>query len=156
MSKLPVPVLQKRRLSSIQNNQAGSNFGLKIFAIRSLIESAVHKNENNFSLPWWWQIFSPPIHDRRAEILKSHQYVFNFVRILKETNKNLRVYILVFVWKPNLYPPPPPAVNSTFFPSVAEPEPQGAASFGRSRSRSRSRNAMRLRLRQWYLSWLGI
>jgi hypothetical protein len=30
--------------------------------------------------------------------------------------------------------------------SVAEPEPQGAASFGR----SRSRNAMRLRLRQWY------
>jgi hypothetical protein len=37
--------------------------------------------------------------------------------------------------------------------SVAEPEPQGAASFGR--SRIRSRNAMRLRLRrlrfrQWY------
>jgi hypothetical protein len=30
--------------------------------------------------------------------------------------------------------------------SVAEPEPQGAVSFGR----SRSRNAMRLRLRQWY------
>jgi hypothetical protein len=40
-----------------------------------------------------------------------------------------------------------------FIPSVAEPEPQGAASFGR--SRIRSRNAMRLRLRrlrlrQWY------
>jgi hypothetical protein len=31
-------------------------------------------------------------------------------------------------------------------PSVAEPEPQRAESFGR----SRSRNAMRLRLRQWY------
>jgi hypothetical protein len=30
--------------------------------------------------------------------------------------------------------------------SIAEPEPQGAASFGR----SRSCNAMRLRLRQWY------
>jgi hypothetical protein len=30
------------------------------------------------------------------------------------------------------------------FSSVTEPEPQGAASFGR------------LRLRQWYLSWLGI
>jgi hypothetical protein len=38
----------------------------------------------------------------------------------------------------------------TTFVSVAEPEPQGAASFGR----SWSRNAMWLR--QWYLSWLGI
>jgi hypothetical protein len=41
-----------------------------------------------------------------------------------------------------------------FKSSVAEPEPQGAASFGRSRSRNAMR--LRLRLRQWYLSWLGI
>jgi hypothetical protein len=39
--------------------------------------------------------------------------------------------------------------------SIAEPEPQGAASF------SRSHNAMRLRLRrlwlrQWHVTWLGI
>jgi hypothetical protein len=38
--------------------------------------------------------------------------------------------------------------------SVAEPEPQGAASFGRSRSRKAMQ--LRLRLRQWCLSWLGI
>jgi hypothetical protein len=36
--------------------------------------------------------------------------------------------------------------------SVTEPEPQGAASFGR----SRNCNAMRLRLRQWHYTWLGI
>jgi hypothetical protein len=47
----------------------------------------------------------------------------------------------------------PPGKHRDLPTSVAEPEPQGAASFGR--SRIRSRNAMRLRLRrlrlrQWY------
>jgi hypothetical protein len=45
--------------------------------------------------------------------------------------------------------------------SVAEPDPQGVASFGRSRSRNAMRLQLRLRLRrllirQWCLSWLGI
>jgi hypothetical protein len=39
-------------------------------------------------------------------------------------------------------------IKEAVLPSVAEPEPQGAASFGRSRSRNAMR--LRLRLRKWY------
>jgi hypothetical protein len=48
-------------------------------------------------------------------------------------------------------------MNRRLETSVAEPEPQGAASFGRIRSRNAIRLRLRrLRLRQWYLKWLGI